>query len=251
LQDKHLLSFINESIGADIDVRTLKTDLAAIRKLHKLTKKTRYNLTVNNDQLGVEKRVKKKADRAWTDGEYNNAINLALSMNRNDVVWSLKLAMNCGVRLEECTALTKSQLKGTLDKGFLSLRNTKNGILRDIPLDKDAKIDILCILKEIPSERERIFVYHGRNHQQAKKSIQNWIMNNRAKFKDPLHLQSHITDNEKYEVKAELTFHGLRHSFARRKYKEFLAMGFKQQKARKCVAEILGHGRDDVTLIYL
>lgn len=36
------------------------------------------------------------------------------------------------VRLEECTALTRTQLKEGLAQIFLSLRNTKNEILRDI-----------------------------------------------------------------------------------------------------------------------
>ncbi len=115
--------------------------------------------------LGVEKRPKKQIDRAWTEKEFNVAINLALLLNRNDVVWSLKLARNCGVRLEECTALTRTQLKEALVQGFLSLRNTKNGILRDIPLDSEAKMIISNILKE--TSYEKIFVSHGRSHAQA------------------------------------------------------------------------------------
>jgi|SRR5690606_10781044 len=251
LQDKHLISFIEESIAAGIDTTTLKTDLSAIRKLHKLIPKTRYKFTVGNDLLGVEKRTKKQIDRAWTDSEYHAAINLALLMNRNDVVWSLKLARNCGVRLEECTALTKTRLKEALNQDFLSLKNTKNGILRDIPLNQDAILIISSILKE--SSTERLFVYHGRNHQQAKKSIQNWIINNRSKFTEqtsPEHSQLDCHNNDT-NIRTKLTYHGLRHSFARERYREFISKGFSRQTARKLVAEQLGHGRDDVTLIYL
>jgi integrase/recombinase XerD len=167
--------------------------------------------------LGVEKRTKKQIDRAWTEKEYNAAINLALLMNRNDVVWSLNLAWTCGVRLEECTALTRTQLKEALVQGFLSLRNTKNGILRDISLDSEARMIISNILKE--ASYERIFVSHGRNHMQAKKSIQNWIINNRSKFteqNDPVQVQ--LDSNNDYIVQSKLTYHGLRHSFARERY---------------------------------
>jgi integrase/recombinase XerD len=251
IQDKHLISFIEESIAAGVDISTLKTDLSAIRKLHKLIPKTRYQLSVGNDQLGVEKRAKKQIDCAWNEKEYNAAINLALLMHRNDVVWSLKLARNCGVRLEECTALTRTQLKEALVQEFLSLRNTKNEILRDISLDSEARMIISNILKE--ASYERIFVSHGRNHMQAKKSIQNWIINNRSKFTKQSHpVQGHL-DSYKYDyiLKTNLTYHGLRHSYARERYREFIGKGFSRQTSRKLVAEQLGHGRDDVTRIYL
>ncbi|WP_078427519.1 site-specific integrase [Alkalihalobacterium alkalinitrilicum] len=77
IQDKHLISFIEESKSSRVSVTTLKTDLAAIRKLHTLTRKTRYKLTVNNEVLGVEDRKKQIVDRAWTDTELENAITVA------------------------------------------------------------------------------------------------------------------------------------------------------------------------------
>ena len=251
IQDKHLISFIEDSVAAGVDVTTLKTDLSAIRKLHTLIAKKRYKLTVGNDSLGVEKRDRKKIDRAWSENEYANAIKVAISMNRNDVVWSLKLARTCGVRLEECTALTKTQLKKALNQDFLSLKNTKNRILRDIPLDQDARLIISSILKE--ASTERIFVFHGRNHQQAKKSIQNWIINNRSKFIEQIGAEHGQLDCHKNDfiLRTKLTYHGLRHSFARERYREFISKGFSRQTSRKLVAEQLGHGRDDVTLIYL
>jgi integrase/recombinase XerD len=232
-----------------VDISPLKTDLSAIRKLHKLIPKTKYPLSVGNDLLGVEKRAKKQIDRAWTEKEYNTAINLALLMNRNDVVWSLELTRNCGVRLEECTALTRTQLKEASVQGFLSLRKLRT-VLRDISLDSEAKMIISNILKE--TSYDKIFVYHGRNHRQAKKSIQNWIINNRSKFteqSDPV--QGQLDSNNDYIVQPKLTYHGLRHSFARERYREFIGKGFSRQTSRKLVAEQLGHGRDDVTRIYL
>ena len=88
---------------------------------------------------------------------------------------------------------------------------------------------------------------------QAKKSIQNWIINNRSKFteqSDPV--QGNLdSNNNDYTVQSKLTYHGLRHSFARERYREFIGKGFSRQTSRKLVAEQLGHGRDDVTRIYL
>lgn len=251
LQDKHLESFIDVSLEAGIDVVTLKTDLSAIRKIHNLTPKTRYKLSNENDLLGVEKRAKKEIDRAWAENEWEKAIKVAEYLNRQDVVWALLLARRCGVRLEEGTALTKTQLKEALAQGFLSLTNTKNSILRDITLDSEAKKVIGKILME--SASERIFIYHGRNHQQAKKSIQNWITNNRSKFEVHSISEQNQLDcnNNSFVLRSNLTYHGLRHSFAREKYREFISKGFSRQTSRKLVAEQLGHGRDYVTLIYL
>ena len=45
--------------------------------------------------------------------------------------------------------------------------------------------------------------------------------------------------------------HGLRHSYARWQYEKGLESGMSAKEARLFVAEQLGHGRDDVTRVYL
>lgn len=48
-----------------------------------------------------------------------------------------------------------------------------------------------------------------------------------------------------------MTFHGLRHTRAAEWYVEFVNQGKTPYQARKAVSRLLGHGRDDVTRIYL
>jgi len=48
-----------------------------------------------------------------------------------------------------------------------------------------------------------------------------------------------------------MTFHGLRHTYAAEKYQGFINAGKPPCEARKAVSRLLGHGRDDVTKIYL
>ena len=48
-----------------------------------------------------------------------------------------------------------------------------------------------------------------------------------------------------------MTFHGLRHTCAAEKYQGFVNAGKTPYEARKAVSKLLGHGRDDVTNIYL
>lgn len=45
--------------------------------------------------------------------------------------------------------------------------------------------------------------------------------------------------------------HGLRHAYARERYKERVYAGLGEKQALTEVAELLGHGRDDVTRVYL
>ena len=48
-----------------------------------------------------------------------------------------------------------------------------------------------------------------------------------------------------------LTFDSLRHTYAAEKYQDFITTGKTPYEARKAVSKLLGHGRDDVTNIYL
>jgi integrase len=48
-----------------------------------------------------------------------------------------------------------------------------------------------------------------------------------------------------------MTFHGLRHTCAAEWYQQYIESGDIEFQALKKVAHLLGHGRDDVTKIYL
>src|SRR5690625_1157020 len=77
ISNKHLASFVQVSQDAGISASTMKTDLSAIRKLHSMVQKTRYRLTSDNKELGVEQRKNVGIDRAWRDSEVSKAIDHA------------------------------------------------------------------------------------------------------------------------------------------------------------------------------
>ena len=56
--------------------------------------------------------------------------------------------------------------------------------------------------------------------------------------------------NNQFRI-TECIFHGLRHVCAAEWYQERIAAGATPYEARKAVSRLLGHGRDDVTKIYL
>lgn len=256
IRDQHLDSFIKESQKCGVGAATIKTDLSAIRKLHSLLPEKRYELESLNGVLGAEIRKITGVDRAWENEEAQKASHLARSMGRFDVDWAIRCARTLGLRLEEVTALNRSQIRKSIKDGFLGLKNTKGGIPRDVPLNAGA----VRVLKEMEKGTlqgdfsERIFVSHGRTHSQAMKSIQNWIHNHRSLFtstytgsEDDIYTKNLGID----EQRPNLTFHGLRHAYARQQYELRVKNGMKEQEARKEVAVLLGHGRDDVTRIYL
>ena len=95
-----------------------------------------------------------------------------------------------------------------------------------------------------------------RGVQAEKTSIQNWIGNHREKFQDD---RSEKNNSEAHEKIENVTYHGLRHSFARELYSEALEKHIElgenqadaEYHARLDVSHQLGHGRDSVTQIYL
>lgn len=253
ISDKHLKSYVQESKRFGISDKTIKTDLSGIRKLHSLQPKTKYNLTSNNKELGVEKISSRGVDRAWKNNEIRNAIGTAKAMGRNDVVYAISIARETGTRIEEVTYLGKSDLKEALINGYLHLKNTKGGIPRDVPLTDKAEKVFREVLEEVKdSGRDKLFLGHGRTHEQARESISDWIFNHRDKFKDNFSVDREYHGQLKIDEEREnLTFHGIRHAFAREQYEQRIEEGLSEKEARQEVAELLGHGRDDVTRIYL
>jgi integrase/recombinase XerD len=256
IREEHLQKFVEASRAFGVSETDIRNSLSAIRKLHELTPNTRYQLSNGyhaNKAYNISKRKSRGIDRAWTEKEYNKAIQLAETTGRNDIIYSLSLARHNALRLEEVTALTYDQLRDSIRNGYIALKITKGGIARDVPLSPTSRAAINRIPKENPHGQGRIFTRHGFTHAQAIKSVQNWIYNNRAKFHD-----ISVIHDLKYEQqlsinyqRGALTFHGLRHTKAREKYEFHINVGCSPKEARVAVAEFLGHGRDDVTRIYL
>lgn len=253
---KHLSSFVEASRELEISDSTLKTDLSAIRKMHRIQcersgKRTNDGVMKgDNTILGILK-IKKKiyVDRATTQEETQAAINLAISMERFDVANAIEITRICGTRIEEVTALRRTDLKDAILNGHLSLRKTKGGIPRDVPITEEDKNCFRSIL--VKTTNENLFIGKKKNqrgpglsHEQAIKSIQNWIANNRDNF-------DFGACNLKECERDKITFHSLRHEFSRKQYINRIKRGMNKRQARLEVSQLLGHGRDEVTKIYL
>src|SRR5699024_7996257 len=104
-----------------------------------IPKKRFKSLETDNKKLGVGERKNIGVDRAWKNSEVATAIEHAKVMRRKDIQWAIQCARSLGLRIEETTALTKSQLREALTNNYIHLSKTKGGIKRDVPLNPAAK----------------------------------------------------------------------------------------------------------------
>jgi len=254
ISNKHLAGFVEhrQSLG----IKDIKTELSAIRKFHKTLENPRYKtLETDNSRLGVERinnveDGKNIVDRAWTDKEFEDALRVANETGNVDIANAFTIARCFGMRINEVTAITKSQIREGLRTGTFVVTHAKGGIKRTAHVNNTKQRECLkSALKHAKSER--IFQTHGVTHKQAKVRIQNFIYRNRDRWSDPNKNNINRIDNPNFRTRKNLTFHGLRHSFAREKYRGKLSNGLDERQARYEVAQMLGHGRDEVTKVYL
>lgn len=247
----HLESFIEESKKCGLKPATIKNDLSAIRMLHRKLGNARYKLPTNEELGYTEKRQMYGIDRAWSDQEFERAVELARQMKRTHICWALQLARYQGLRIEEVTALTRTQLRDALRQNYLSLEITKNKVYRDVPLEP-VTVPLLEEVLENTTGPDKFFITHGRHHHQVFKSVQNWILAHRPAFQSETEPdQDYLKELDAFVEEHKPTFHGLRHSYAREQYLRYRAEGFSMLNARQSVAMQLGHGRDQVTKVYL
>lgn len=254
ISNKHLAGFGQHRQNQGI--KDVKTELSAVRKFHATLDKPRYKeLETDNSKLGIEKRQTVKdgqniVDRAWTDKEFKEAVEVAKSYGHQDIANAFEIARYGGLRINEVTALTKSQIRNGLKNGYFTVTHTKGNIQRMSYVEtKEYQEALQKALKH--AKFERIFQSHGKTHKQAKTRIQNLIYRHREKWSDVKQTNEREVDNQTFRVRQTLNFHGLRHAYAREQYRKYLGRGMTKKQARKEVAIKLGHNRDEVTKVYL
>ncbi len=235
VRSKHLQAYVDYRRQMGIAEKTLKNDLAAVRFFYQFTGSR--NELPDNRSLGIEKTPPGSKDRAWTDEEQKMMLEQAVRLERQDVALAIKLARLAGLRIHECARLTVGHLQDALQEGEVTIKG-KGGRVRRVPVSPELRVELEHILAGCGDARERkIFVAPGQKTHQVIRSIQRFIRDHRQEFTD-----------------RAITPHGLRHSYAREEFDRG-AGGSKDRRlleeVKMRVAEQLGHGRPDVTNIYL
>ena len=231
ISEKHILSYLNHLQKKGLAASTIKTELAAIRFFHDNLPYAKYTLPTN-DALELERRTFGGVDRTWDNREYNLMTAKAIEIGHYDYAAILTLARYAGLRIEECFRIDTNDAEKALETGRLFVRG-KGGLTRYVPINRSIEIVLKNALKGV-RRGEKLFVRNGDKTHLAMKRLQCFIAYHRKEF----------TENQ-------ITFHGLRHTYAHEKYNEFISIGKNEKEARRMVSELLGHHRDDVTRIYL
>ena len=248
VEDRHFRAYA-EHLKENNEATTIQTDLSGIRYFHE--KSGSKNKLSENVQLNLPKRAVGKEDRSWTPEEISKARVVAREMGRVDVEISLDLVPTFGLRIEELCRLKVEHLMHAKENDQLIVQG-KGKKTRPIPVDENQMkiikkyLDYAKVSGRAPgdyliSSSEKNGVLH------EKRSLQNWMSFHRKKFVDEN--RADMKEEGKKPRHETISWHGLRHSYAQRRFEEVAKVS--PEKAKKVVSHDLGHGRDTVTPIYL
>ena len=232
---KHVVGYASFLKANNKSASTIKTDLSAIRFFHDKISEPRFRLP-DNSALELSRRKFLGFNRTWSEGEYAQMITFAHEVDRSDYACAMTLAYHVGLRIHECCRIDTAAAASALKCGTLTVKG-KNGKIRTIPINEAAS-DILRKQLAVNDRGSKLIVPDDTPTHVYIKRLQSFIGNHRSKLPSR-------GDKEK------LTMHGLRHSFAVRRFSELIGNGYTESQAKREVSRLLGHEREDVTEIYL
>lgn len=232
---KHIYAYVTYLQERGKSASTIKTDLSAIRFFHDLIPNARYELPENGDLL-LQRRTFGGVDRTWSDAEFSRMLTCAAKAGREDYIAILHLGRFAGLRIHECFRIDTATAAKAVKEKAITIKG-KGGLIRAVPLS-ERLANYLQFHLEQTRRGHKLFVADDQQTHEAIKALQAFIWLNRSLAQDEGSTRP-------------MTFHGLRHTYAAEKYQGFITAGKTPYEARKAVSRLLGHGRDDVTNIYL
>ena len=123
-----------------------------------------------------------------------------------------------------------------LREGAITVKG-KGGKVRSVPLNQTT-LGALELCLETAKPGHKLLVEDDVPTDRAINLLEQFILKYRPEIQDP-------------NSNRPMTFHGLRHTFAVEKYREFISQGMSELDAHFAVSRLLGHERADVTNVYL
>lgn len=234
ISGKHLEAYVRHLQTAGRAVSTIKTDLAAIRFYHDLMD-AKYRLP-DNSELDLERRHFGDTDRSWTDQEIFRFLERCSTDGERSFADIAELSVEMGLRIHEGFRLDTAAAAQALRTGFLSVKG-KGGKIRNVPATIRAS-EVLADALSNTKRGHKLFVPDNVPTDVEIKRMQNYIASVRP-------------DIQAVGSERPMTHHGLRHTYAVRKYQEFIAAGFSSDDAAARVSKLLGHERKEITRVYL
>ena len=235
---KHFVSYVEHLQNSGKAASTIKTDLAAIRFFHDKMENAKYHLP-DNDALGVELERRRfgGVDRTWSAAEFNRMIGKAVAEGRDDCAYAMYLGRFAGLRIHEVFRIDTATAECALREDAVTVKG-KGGKVRTVPIEDERVRVALRAMLDRTERGHKLFVPDDMHTDRAINGVQLFIIKHRDDIADE--------DRE-----ANLTFHGLRHTYAAVKYHVLTENGTNALDAHFAVSRLLGHERADVTNIYL
>ena len=255
---RNIIGFVNNMKDKGLSASTQKTYMAAIRNYADRTGIDQRNIP-NNKRLQLDRRTGQNVDRNWTDREFQDYKKLAEQYDeKNDNGGKMGLILDIGrefgCRIEGVLGLDIKAIENALDNGELKTKE-KNGKININPVISDRQRDLLNKIKKYAEEKGNRKIFVDSNFKTTLNEVENFIKGERLNIQDTDRLKTIDARNNANKLgivqKGNLTYHGLRHTYARDRYKECLEKGMSQEQALKYVSRILGHNRPEITKTYL
>ena len=260
IKAKHIIGFVDQMKSGGLSNSTQKIYLSAIRDFADRAKIDQRNIPTNN-RLGIGKRTIGNVDRTWSEKESQDFKEVAKiydvkNENSGKMELVLDIARNFGCRLEGILNLDLNAINKALDTGELSTKE-KNGKINIKPVERLEQREILEKAKFFGDKNgnRKIFVEKNSDFKKTYKEIQNFIGNNREGIQEGDRIKSSdaraLYGQTKEIYKANITIHGLRHTYLQEQRKLYISQGISEKKADLMVSKLAGHNRGEVTKIYL
>jgi integrase len=232
---KHIFAYVAKMEEKGCSAAFLKTELSGLRFFHDQIPNARHTLPSNED-LSLARRKFGGVDRTWSDREFNLFTAKAMELSRKDYAAIFLLARYAGLRLHECFRIDTQIAAKAIRTGIITVKG-KNGLVRDVPSHPAIDAGLKKMLAVTP-RGHKLFVAPDDKTHLAMRRFEEFIRYHKPEIQDENSTRL-------------MTFHGLRHTRAAEWYRQYIESGDNEYMARKKVAKLLGHGRDDVTKIYL
>lgn len=238
ISGKHLVAYVRHLQENGKAASTIKTELAAIRFWHDQISNTKHKLPSNgdlSDQAPLERRKLQGTDRHWTPEQFTAFVAVCREAGRTDYADIATLTFYVGLRIHEVCRLDTAAVEAWERTGLLTVKG-KGGRVRSVPVEAGAAKQALRDRRAAVQRGHKLFVPDDTATDAYIYAFQSFLREHRP---------------DQGTNPRPLTHHGLRHSYAIRQYQTAVDGGASEHRAKLDVSHLLGHGRADVTKIYL